>query len=1125
MEPLGATASVIAIAELLSKVAKYVNSAVGASKERKSLRLELRACQNILQELVDEADNSEEGRAWSETIKALEAPGAPLSQLRVALDTIEVKLKPKEGVSKVLARLEWPFNEKEIKGIHLSIEREKSLLELALANNSRKLIQEIKRTSDENKKHLINLIQLTKESSEERERQFSQLRDGMLESHSNLHDGLNGLRRCENDRMTLEKRMAIIDWLTPIDYASEQSDFISRRESGTGQWFLDSPEFKTWIETKNQTLFCPGIPGTGKTILTSVVVEELMHRVENDRSIGIAYLYCNFRRQHEQKSEDILASLLKQLSQSQLSLPNSVISLYDRHLTDRLRPTYNEIITTLQSVATLYPRLFIVIDALDEYQVAAPTQKTFLPEIFDLQAKCGLNLYATSRFIPKITESFDKSIVLEIKASEHDVGKYVDNHLSCLPSFVRRNEALQQEVRAKIINAVDGMYVTIQGLISKALAPNNPRFLLAKLHLESLAGKISPRAVRVALSQLPTGSKAYDHAYTDAMTRIHGQVHDQEQLATKVLSWITRAKERLTTLELRHALAVEIYDGWELDEECLPEVEDMVSVCAGLVTVDQRGSIIRLVHFTTQEYFARTWEKWFPDSETKITKICTTYLSFDTFRRGRCNTNNELTERLQLNPFYLYAARNWMFHAQRAHATVQEAGHFLRSSAHVEASVQVLSKHANAAMGILSGAVTDITGLHLTAFFGLDNVTLLLLDTGDVDPTDSDGRTPLSYAAQKGHVEVIRMLIRQQADPNSTDAFGQTPLLYAVENGHLGALKVFLDSSKFHVYLEDYNCQRALEKAIRYGREGVVELLLATEKVDVDRVDRVWGTPLSMAARFDLEGIARLLLATEKVHADQVDKAGRTPLSLAARYGSEAVVRVLLNTNKVNVDSKAVGLRGRTPLSFAAQRGHEAVVRLLLDTGQVDVNSRASGRTPLSFAAERGHEAVVRLLLENGQVDADAEAAVGTPLFFAVQGGHETVVRLLLDTGRVDVDSVVFLNSWVEDPYRGWTPLLLAAQTGEEAIMRLLLENAADPNWKDETGRTPLFWAAWYGREAACELLLSTPGVDLDVKVVTHGLHQGQTPLSCAVSRGHKGIVQLLLEKGAKLRFSGSAGL
>lgn len=112
------------------------------------------------------------------------------------------------------------------------------------------------------------------------------------------------------------------------------------------------------------------------------------------------------------------------------------------------------------------------------------------------------------------------------------------------------------------------------------------RFLLAQLHLDSLIGKRAPRAIRTALKTLPTGSNAYDRAYKEATERIEGQVQDQKELAKQVLSWATCAIRPLTTVELQHALAVEPSDT-ELGEENLVEVEDMVSACAGLVTVDE----------------------------------------------------------------------------------------------------------------------------------------------------------------------------------------------------------------------------------------------------------------------------------------------------------------------------------------------------------------------------------------------------------------------------------------------------------------------------------------------------------------------------------------------------------
>ena len=156
-----------------------------------------------------------------------------------------------------------------------------------------------------------------------------------------------------------KERGAIIDWLAAIDYGQQQSDFLSRRQEGTGQWLLDSDEFQEWLTQKKQTLFCPGIPGAGKTILTSIVVDYLDKKFQNDSSVGIAYVYCNFRQQLEVKPADLLASLLKQLVQEQPSVPESIKSLYERHKKKRTRPPIDEISKALHSVITNYSTAFI----------------------------------------------------------------------------------------------------------------------------------------------------------------------------------------------------------------------------------------------------------------------------------------------------------------------------------------------------------------------------------------------------------------------------------------------------------------------------------------------------------------------------------------------------------------------------------------------------------------------------------------------------------------------------------------------------------------------------------------------------------------------------------------------
>jgi hypothetical protein len=89
------------------------------------------------------------------------------------------------------------------------------------------------------------------------------------------------------------------------------------------------------------------------------------------------------------------------------------------------------------------------------------------------------------------------------------------------------------------------------------------------------------------------------------MDRIEQQDKDFRELAKSVLPWIICAKRPLLTAELQHAMAVEVGDN-ELNTENLPQIEDVVSVCAGLVTIDDKSDIIRLVHYTTQEYFEQT---------------------------------------------------------------------------------------------------------------------------------------------------------------------------------------------------------------------------------------------------------------------------------------------------------------------------------------------------------------------------------------------------------------------------------------------------------------------------------------------------------------------------------------
>lgn len=253
--------------------------------------------------------------------------------------------------------------------------------------------------------------------------------------------------------------MAILNWLTPKNYSTQLSDYLKRRQEGTGEWLLNSDEFQTWFHSKKQMLFCPGMPGAGKTILTSVVIDHLQSRFQEDSKIGIAYFFFDYKRQAEQSIDRVLASFLRQLVASQPSLPEIVHKLYKKHNTQakRTRPPTAELIQVLKSVMMLYSRTFMIVDAIDECNSADCTRQSIIKCIFQLQSKTEANLFITSRYNMEISDGLSKIPTIEIRASDEDVERYLKNSMIYLPKFVQNNPRLQDKIVYSILQAVDGM--------------------------------------------------------------------------------------------------------------------------------------------------------------------------------------------------------------------------------------------------------------------------------------------------------------------------------------------------------------------------------------------------------------------------------------------------------------------------------------------------------------------------------------------------------------------------------------------------------------------------------------------------------------------------------------------
>lgn len=96
--------------------------------------------------------------------------------------------------------------------------------------------------------------------------------------------------------MSSEGHLAILNWLSVANHTSQQQNAAKDRKPKTGQWFLKSTVYREWLGSNGRTLFCPGIPGAGKTIQTSIVIDDLCKRRAQDASIGLAFIYCDYTR-------------------------------------------------------------------------------------------------------------------------------------------------------------------------------------------------------------------------------------------------------------------------------------------------------------------------------------------------------------------------------------------------------------------------------------------------------------------------------------------------------------------------------------------------------------------------------------------------------------------------------------------------------------------------------------------------------------------------------------------------------------------------------------------------------------------------------------------------------------
>ncbi|KAJ7440444.1 ankyrin repeat-containing domain protein [Mycena latifolia] len=1038
-EVLGTVASAIQLVDTALKAREYVKDFYNAPAEQRKLFTELDDVKPLLAELQKRV-------IAGPSTNVLQHMAAPLGRFKTMMDKFTAKFELPEGpLSKLSKQLSWTlWNKKEAKEYLQEFESMKSLLNtwltLGIWDAGEKHDQEHKED------HNAILATVTEQGRTQQERD-----------------------RAAKEKEILMEEKQILDWITSLNFFQRQADVFRAWQPGTGEWLLSDATFKNWTLGSGEVLWCRGIPGAGKTVLASVVVNHLQAQFPTNDT-AVACIYLNHKEREVQTPENLLASVWKQLVVDR-SLPQAAHDLYKHHCQRGTRPSLTEVSNLLEAAMGQYSKLYIIVDALDEYP---DEQRQILLEQLSILRGPTTSLMMTSRPHVILDDCFSGVQCLEIQAQK----------MTSTTMWTSKFKNSQDYASMCKL----GQSCMLKSKISSPEMRRECQFLLAKLHIESLATKMTIKAVREALQHLP---KDLSHTYDEAINRIKNQNEDDRRFALQALTWVAYAKRPLSVAELREALAIEP-GTTTLDANNLMDINIVLSVCAGLIIVDEAMSVVRLIHFTTQGYFDSIQQIQFPDAHTTIASQCLAYLSFNEF--SELDREYMLDKGVKAHPLVGYS-QHLLLHAAEANRQLdlQPGLTFFLEKAHSWKSIWYSSLYqwhpAPPWDYFYKDWPLSPSFLWLSAASNLIHIATHLVDQL-VDDTSID--SALSVAVFYGYIEMAQLLIKKYgANVNFQGGFYGTALQAASDRGHESVAQFLIEMGA------DVNAQggeygTALQAASAEGHESVVQFLIE-KGADVNAVGGNYGTALQAASAEGHELVAQFLI--EK-GADVIAMGGHygTALQAASRWEHESIAQFLIEKG---ADVNAQGGKYGTALQAASYGGHESIAQFLIEMGaDVDAQGGEYG-TALQAASHDGHESIAQLLIEKG---ADVNA-LGGYYGTALQAAYddESVAQLLIEKGA-DVNA---------QGGKYGTALQAASHWGYETVARLLIENGAHLN-RTAKHTTALWVAAAQGHEAIVQLLIES-GANLDLQG-----HYG-TALQAAFAWGHESIVQLLIENGAQL--------